>query len=285
MAGRVVPGGVVAAGGRAGRDGGGVVRRRGPAGQRVPGGGVPGPDLPAAPGVRDPDRGAGADQRAAVRGGAGPARVGRDAGRAGPVRPAAGAAGPARPVVPLPPPVPRHAAGRAGPPGTRPDPGPAPPRGHLVPAQRPARRSTGILHRRRRRGQGRWPGRTTGGTGPAAGPGHHSPAVVRMAERPRRNPRAPDGRGAGYPDLRVDGAAGRGRAVGRCSRSLAIRGRDPARRPCHRGMGRAGPGLFVPPRGQPHARRRRGGGAPVRRRGRRNAGTRAVARDRTRPFR
>ena len=116
---------------------------------RVPGGGVPGPDLPAAPGVPDPDRGAGADERAAVRGGAGSARLGRDAGRAGPVRPAAGAAGPARPVVPLPPPVPRHAAGRAGTPGARPDPGPAPPRGPLVPAPRPARGSTGILHRRR----------------------------------------------------------------------------------------------------------------------------------------
>ena len=65
----------------------------------------------SAAGVPDPDRGAGADVRAAVRGGAGPARVRRGAGGSGPVEPAAGAAGPARAVVPLPPPVPRHAAG------------------------------------------------------------------------------------------------------------------------------------------------------------------------------
>ena len=71
-------------------------------------------DLPAAPGVPDPDRDAGADVRAAVRGGARTARRRRDPGRAGPVQPAAGAAGPAWRVVPLPSPVPGHAAGRAG---------------------------------------------------------------------------------------------------------------------------------------------------------------------------
>ena len=49
----------------------------------------------AAAGVPDPDRGAGADVRAAVRGGAGATRFRRDPGRPGPVEPAAGAAGPA----------------------------------------------------------------------------------------------------------------------------------------------------------------------------------------------
>ena len=58
----------------------------------------------------------------------------RDPGGSGPVEPAAGAAGPAGGVVPLPPPVPRHAAGGAGTPGARPDPGPAAPRRRLVPA-------------------------------------------------------------------------------------------------------------------------------------------------------
>ena len=73
----------------------------------------------AAAGVPDPDRGAGADVRAAVRGGAGPARVRGGPGRSGPVQPAAGAAGPAEAVVPLPPPVPRHAPGAAGTPESR----------------------------------------------------------------------------------------------------------------------------------------------------------------------
>ena len=68
------------------------------------------------------------------------------AGGSGPVEPAAGAAGPARTVVPLPPPVPRHAARGGRTPGVRPDPGPAPPRRRLVPAQRPARGSAGVLH-------------------------------------------------------------------------------------------------------------------------------------------
>ena len=88
-----------------------------------------------AAGVPDQDRGAGADVRAAVRGGAGGARVRRGAGGAGRVEPAAGAAGSSGSVVPLPPPVPRHAAGGAGTPGARPDPGAAAPRRRLVPAQ------------------------------------------------------------------------------------------------------------------------------------------------------
>ena len=40
---------------------------------------------------------------------------------------------------------------------------------------------------------------------------------------------APDGRGAGLAAVGADGAAGRGRAVGRCGRSLAVRGRGAAR--------------------------------------------------------
>ena len=62
------------------------VRRGSPVRQRVPGVGVPGPDLPAAAGVPDPDRGAGADVRAAVRGGAGLARVRGGPGRTWPGR-------------------------------------------------------------------------------------------------------------------------------------------------------------------------------------------------------
>ena len=96
--------------------------------------GVPGADLLAAAGVPDPDRGAGADVRAAVRGGARPARGRRDPGGSGAVEPAAGAAGRARGVVPLPPAVPRHAAGRTAPPGAGADPGPAAPRRRVVPA-------------------------------------------------------------------------------------------------------------------------------------------------------
>src|SRR5262244_4188903 len=117
MAGRGVPGSAVPAGGRVAAGYGGLLWRRRPAAERVHGVGVLGPDLPAAARVPDPDRGAGADVRAAVRCGAGADRLGRGAGRAGPVEHAAGTAGPAGPVVPLPPSVPRHAAGRAGTPG------------------------------------------------------------------------------------------------------------------------------------------------------------------------
>ena len=72
----------------------------------------------SAAGVPDPDGGAGAHVRAAVRGSARPARLRRDAGRSRAVEPAAGAAGPAGTVVPLPSPVPRHAAGGAGTPAS-----------------------------------------------------------------------------------------------------------------------------------------------------------------------
>src|SRR5450631_2774307 len=102
MAGRAVSRGAVPEGRRFARERGELIRRGPPVRQRVRGVGVPGPDLPAAAGVLDPDRGAGADVRAAVRGGAGPARVRGVAGRSGPVEPAAGAAGPAGTVVPLP---------------------------------------------------------------------------------------------------------------------------------------------------------------------------------------
>src|SRR5262252_5001234 len=111
MAGWTVPGGAVPQGGRPGRGFGSVLRRRRPAGEPVHGVGVPGADLVSAAGLPDPDRGAGADVRAAVRGSTGTAWVCRDAGGAGAVEPAAGAAGPARSVVPVPPPVSRHAAG------------------------------------------------------------------------------------------------------------------------------------------------------------------------------
>ena len=62
-----------------------------------------------------------------------------------------------------------------------------------------------------------------------ARPGHHPPAVVPVAGRPGRDRGTPDGRRAGRAARRDDGAAGRGRAVGRCGRSLAVRGRGPAR--------------------------------------------------------
>ena len=146
-------------------------------------------------------------------------------GRAGPVEPAAGAAGPAGAVVPLPPPVPRHAAGGAGTRGTRPDPGPAAPRRRLVPAQRPARGGAGVLHGRRGRRGGRPPGGETLAAGLPARPGHDPAAVVPVA----------GATGAGSRDTRCSPswprscapgrAAGRGRAVGRRGRSLAIRTR------------------------------------------------------------
>ena len=63
-------------------------------------------DLPAAARVPDPDRGAGADVRAAMRGAAGLARRRLYPGRSGPLEPAPGPAGPAGRVVSLPPPVP-----------------------------------------------------------------------------------------------------------------------------------------------------------------------------------
>src|SRR5262249_10405578 len=106
MAGGAVPRRVVPSGRRLARRRGRRVRRGRPVRQRVPGGGTPGPDVPAAAGVLDPDRGAGADVRAIVRGGPRPAPLSHDPCRALPVGSAAGAAGPAGTVVPLPPPVP-----------------------------------------------------------------------------------------------------------------------------------------------------------------------------------
>src|SRR5262249_37009978 len=147
---------------------------------------VPDPDLPPPASVLDPDRGAGADVRTAVRGGAGTARIRGDAGRPRPVEPAAGAAGPARAVVPLPSHVPRHVAGRAGTIGARTAAGPAPPRRGLVVARRAAGGSAGILHGRRRRRRGRCPGGTTRPSGLPPGPPHHSPALARVARRPGR---------------------------------------------------------------------------------------------------
>ena len=133
------------------RELGGLLYRRAPPGQRVHPVGVPGAAVLAAAGVPDPDRGAGAAVRPAVRGRARRARGRRHPGGSGAVEPAAGAAGLARRVVPLPSPVPRHAAGRTAPPGARADPGPAAPRRRVVRAERPAGGRAGVLHRGRRR--------------------------------------------------------------------------------------------------------------------------------------
>src|SRR6516165_4047432 len=101
-----VPGGAVPAGRGLAAAPGGLLRRRRPVRQRLRRVGAAGADLPRAAGVLDPGRSPGADVRAAVRGGAGPARVSRDPGRSRRVEPAAGAAGPAGGVVPLSSPVP-----------------------------------------------------------------------------------------------------------------------------------------------------------------------------------
>ena len=63
------------------------------------------------------------------------------------------------------------------------------------------------------------------------GRAHHHPAVVPVAGGPGRDRGIPDGRGAGLALLRAHRAAGRGRAMGRCGRSLAVRGSGPGRRP------------------------------------------------------
>ena len=111
-------------------------------------------------------------------------------------------------VVPLPPPVPRHAAGGAASPGARPDARPAAPRRRLVPGQQPARGSAGVLHGSRGRRWGRPPGGAAHGVGLPAGPGHDHPAVVRVAGRPRRDRGTPDDRGARLVLFRADGQAG-----------------------------------------------------------------------------
>src|SRR6185312_2196305 len=94
MAGRAVPRGAVPQARRLARERRDPHRGRPPVRQRVRRVGDLGPDLPTATGVPDPDRGAGADVRATVRGGTGPARVREVPGRSGPVERAAGAAGP-----------------------------------------------------------------------------------------------------------------------------------------------------------------------------------------------
>lgn len=75
-------------------------------------------------------------------------------------------------VVPLSPAVPRHAAGRAAPPGGGADPGPAAPRHRVVRAERPAGGGAGVLdggrgrQRRRPPGGDACPPRPTAGAGP-----------------------------------------------------------------------------------------------------------------------
>src|ERR1035441_5124164 len=137
---------------------------------------------------------------------------------------AAGTAGPARGLVSLPPPFPRHTRGGTETPRARPDPYPAAPRRRLVLAERHARGGAGVLDGGRGRRRGRWPDRETRGADPPARPGHHRPAVVPVAGGSGRGRGTPDGRCACLALLRVDGAAGRGRAVGRRGRSLAVRG-------------------------------------------------------------
>ena len=78
----------------------------------------------------------------------------------------------------------------------------------LVPGQRPARGGAGVLHGRRGRRRGRPPSGAARGAGLPAGPGHHHPAVVRVAGGPGRDRGTPDGRGAGLVLLRADWAAG-----------------------------------------------------------------------------
>ena len=65
--------------------------------------------------------------------------------------------------------------------------------------------------------------------GPPEGPGPDRQSVASVAGGPGRDPGTPDGRCAGRAVLCVDGSAGRGRAVGRRGRSLAIRGSGRAR--------------------------------------------------------
>ena len=63
-------------------------------------------------------------------------------------------------------------------------------------------------HGRRGRRWGRPPGGAACGVGLPAGPGHHHPAVVRVAGGPGRDRGTPDGRGAGLVLFRADGQAG-----------------------------------------------------------------------------
>ena len=74
----------------------------------------------------------------------------------------------------------------------------------LVLAERLARGSAGVLHGSRGRRRGRPPGGAARGAGLPAGPGHHHPAVVRVAGGPGRDRGTPDGRGAGLVVFRAD---------------------------------------------------------------------------------
>ena len=77
-----------------------------------------------------------------------------------------------------------------------------------VPRQWHARGGAGVFHGRRGRRAGRPPGRAAHGAGgQPAGPGHHRPAVVRVAGRPGRDRGPPDDRGAGLAAVRADGQA------------------------------------------------------------------------------
>ena len=216
---RFVLGGALPQGRRLAAGHGGLVRRGRPVHQRIRRVGVPGQDLPAAAGVPGPDRGAGADVRTAVRGGAGPARGRRGPGRAGQLEPAAGAAGPAGAVVPLPSPVPGHAARRARTRGARPGPGTAAPRRRLVPAPRPARGCAGVLHGRGGRRGGRPPDRWALCSDLQPSPDHDASAMVAVAGRPGRHRGTPDRCRIRLDPRRGVGTPGRGRAVGRCGRS------------------------------------------------------------------
>ena len=89
-------------------------------------------------------------------------------------------------------------------------------------------------------------------------------AVVPLAGSPGRNHRTPDGRGAGRALPRIDGTAGRGRAMGRRGRPLAVRDGNatpmrptPRHRPPYCGHS-------VPARGRADARRRRRSRAELR---------------------
>ena len=252
--------------------GGGFVRRGRPVRQRVRGVGVPGPDPqpqrvfltrtavlermsgPLCEAVLD-QPGSGATLAELAR-----------------VEPAAGAAGPAGTVVPLPPPVPRHAAGR---PGTL-EPGLIPVLRRRAAAwylqQRPARGGAGVLHRgrgRRRRPLAWW--RELWLSTYRQG---------RITTLQRWYPVAGGpGRDRGTPDARLPGRGarrerwgGRSRPSGGPTRSIAgMTGTRPGPMTLspRRGPPRSGP--VVPARGRADARRRRRGRTQVRGGGHRGA--------------
>ena len=102
----------------------------------------------------------------------------------------------------------------------------------LVPGERPARGGAGVLDGGRGRRHGRCSDGETRGACSSARPGPDRPAVAWVAGGPGRHRGTPDDRGPGRALLRADRPAGRGRAVGRPGRSLAVRGSGAARRPC-----------------------------------------------------